>query len=94
MAWAILVWFVGGLIVGFIARILVPGRHRLGLLGTAMVGVLGSFVGGFLGYVLFHHDSSSGAVQPAGLFGSIIGAVIILWLLRRMSRGSYGARRY
>jgi uncharacterized membrane protein YeaQ/YmgE (transglycosylase-associated protein family) len=89
----ILFWLITGLFVGFIARILVPGRHRLGLLGTSLVGILGSFVGGFLGYALFNHDKSAGAVQPAGLLGSVLGAVLILWLLRRANRGSYGARR-
>jgi uncharacterized membrane protein YeaQ/YmgE (transglycosylase-associated protein family) len=49
---------------------------------TILLGVVGSFVGGFLGYLLFHKDGSDGFLQPAGLIGSVIGAVIVLviWL--------------
>ncbi|MDO3634495.1 GlsB/YeaQ/YmgE family stress response membrane protein [Mycolicibacterium arseniciresistens] len=49
---------------------------------TIVLGVVGSFVGGFLGYLLFHKDGSDGFLQPAGLIGSVIGAVIVLviWL--------------
>lgn len=90
----VLWWLLFGLIAGAIARLLVPGRHHLGLLATAVLGVLGSFVGGFLGYLLFHHDTSKGAMQPAGIFGSIIGAIVLLWLMRKISRRSYSGRRY
>lgn len=71
-----------GLIVGFIARALVPGSDPMGILGTIVLGIVGSFVGGFLGYVLLHKDGQDGAFQPAGLVGSIIGAVIALLVYR------------
>jgi uncharacterized membrane protein YeaQ/YmgE (transglycosylase-associated protein family) len=53
-----------GLIAGAVARLLVPGRDPMGILGTIVIGIIGSFVGGFLGYVLFGHDVSEGALQP------------------------------
>jgi uncharacterized membrane protein YeaQ/YmgE (transglycosylase-associated protein family) len=74
----ILTVLVVGLIAGAIARLVVPGRQPLSILGTIVLGVVGSIVGGFLGYVLFHKDASDGFLQPAGLIGSIIGAVIVL----------------
>ena len=85
----LIVWLVIiGLIAGALARLLVPGRDPIGIPGTIVLGVAGSFIGGFLGYVLFHHDASSGAVQPAGLLGSVIGAVIALLIYRRVGTGS------
>ena len=42
------------------------------------IGIVGSFVGGFLGYLIFHKDAQDGFFQPAGIIGSIIGAVIVL----------------
>ena len=81
-----------GLIAGAVARLLVPGRDPIGVLGTILVGVVGSFVGGFLGYVLFGHDVNEGALQPSGIIGSIIGAVIVLLLYRSATRRRGGGR--
>ena len=72
-----------GLIAGYSARFLVPGRQKLGLLKTILLGIIGSFVGGFIGYVVFDHDAFEGALQPSGIFGSIFGAVLALWIYKR-----------
>ncbi|MFT2750069.1 GlsB/YeaQ/YmgE family stress response membrane protein [Clavibacter sp. Sh2036] len=69
---------VVGLIAGFIARAVVPGRQNLGVLKTILLGIVGSFVGGFLGFLIFQHDAMEGFFQPAGIIGSIIGAIIVL----------------
>lgn len=76
---------VVGLIAGAIARLLVPGPDPMSIGGTILVGVIGSFVGGFLGYAIFHKDASQGALQPSGIVGSVIGAVIVLLVYRAMS---------
>jgi uncharacterized membrane protein YeaQ/YmgE (transglycosylase-associated protein family) len=90
-------WFIGWLIVGLIAgalaRLLVPGRDPMGLLGTLALGLIGSFIGGFLGYVIFGANIERGAVQTAGLFGSVIGAVIALLIWRSMSARREGTVR-
>ena len=71
-----------GLIAGALARLLVPGKQNLSIAMTIVLGVVGSFVGGFLGYLLFHKDSAEGFLQPSGIIGSVIGAVVVLviWL--------------
>lgn len=70
--------FVVGLIAGFLARLLVPGRDPMSFFATVILGIVGSFVGGFLGWALFGKDLDEGAPQPAGIIGSILGAIIVL----------------
>jgi len=67
-----------GLIAGAVARLLVPGKQNLSVGMTIVLGIVGSFVGGFLGYLIFGADPSGGFFQPAGIIGSIIGAIIVL----------------
>jgi uncharacterized membrane protein YeaQ/YmgE (transglycosylase-associated protein family) len=79
---------VVGLIAGALARLLVPGRQNISILATILLGIVGSFVGGFLGYLIFGRDSSNGFLQPAGLIGSVIGAVIVLLIWTRVGNRS------
>ena len=83
----IITLIIVGAIAGFIARAVVPGPDPMGVVGTIVLGIIGSFVGGFLGYLLFHKDASSGALQPSGIIGSIIGAIIALLIYRAATRG-------
>ncbi len=73
-----------GLIAGALARLLVPGKQHMSILMTIVFGIVGSFVGGLLGYLIFHKDSSDGFLQPAGIIGSLIGAIIVLLVWTRM----------
>ena len=74
-----------GLIAGAIARLIIPGRQDISILMTIVLGIVGSFVGGFLGYLIFHKDGQDGFLQPAGIIGSIIGAIIVLFIWTRVS---------
>jgi uncharacterized membrane protein YeaQ/YmgE (transglycosylase-associated protein family) len=80
-----------GLVSGALARLAVPGKQDLSVGGTIVLGIVGSFVGGFLGYLLFHHDSNNGFIQPSGIVGSVIGSIIVLLLWLRF--GAKPARR-
>ncbi len=73
-----------GLIAGALARLIVPGRQHMSIPMTIAVGMVGSFVGGFLGYLLFGKDSADGFLQPSGIIGSVIGAIIVLLLWARL----------
>ena len=74
-------WIVIGLIAGVVARWLMPGPDPMGWLGTIVLGIVGSLVGGTLLNLLF-----GGGLELAasGILGSILCALIALWVWRRM----------
>ena len=82
----IIVMIVVGLIAGFLARAIVPGDDSMGIPATIALGIVGSLVGGFLGYLLFGRDLADGAFQTSGIIGSVIGAIIVLLLMRLARR--------
>jgi len=78
----IIILLVIGLIAGAVARLLVPGRDPIGLFGTILLGVVGSFIGGFVSTLVQYHTISIHQFHATGIIWSIIGAVILLVLLR------------
>ena len=77
-----------GLVAGFLARLLVPGDDSMSVGATIVLGIVGSFIGGLLGWALFGKDLAEGAIQPSGIIGSVIGAVIALLVYRAVTRRS------
>jgi uncharacterized membrane protein YeaQ/YmgE (transglycosylase-associated protein family) len=76
------IWFliVGGL-AGWIASVLVEGSG-LGIIGDIVVGIIGAFVGGFFAYQF--NITVYGFWEVLGM--SILGAVVLLVILRLFSR--------
>jgi len=74
-------WIIIGLIAGAVARWLMPGPDPMGWLGTIVLGIVGSLIGGTLLNLL-----SGGGLElsAAGILGSILGALIALYVWRRM----------
>lgn len=74
MLWALIV----GLFIGIIAKFLMPGRDPGGIVVTMLLGVAGAALGHWLGANLGIY----GPNEPAGIVGSVIGAMILLLLYR------------
>ena len=70
-----------GFIIGLIARALMPGRSKLGFLWTTGLGIVGSVAAGLIGQVIGLYRLG----QPAGFIASVLGAILILALLRLVS---------
>ena len=91
MIGGLIVLILVGAIAGFLARALVPGRDPMGIGATIVLGIVGSFIGGFLWNALFVKGDQDG-FSPAGLVGSVIGAVIALLVWRAVEgRRGHGA---
>ena len=71
----VIVVFVGGLIVGGLARLAVPGPDPMPLWATAALGIGGSIVGGIAARLLIG--------TGGGLLFAFLGAVALLLLYRR-----------
>ncbi|CAJ1508370.1 GlsB/YeaQ/YmgE family stress response membrane protein [[Mycobacterium] holstebronense] len=74
-------YIVIGAIAGWIAGMAM--KTKFGLLADVVVGVVGALIGGFL--LSFVVDTASGGWWFT-LFTAILGAVILLWLLRLFGR--------
>jgi uncharacterized membrane protein YeaQ/YmgE (transglycosylase-associated protein family) len=72
---------IGG-IVGALAKLIMPGRDPGGIVVTIILGILGSIVGGFVLGLLLPGRS---ATDPAGFIGSILGAILLLWIYRMVA---------
>jgi uncharacterized membrane protein YeaQ/YmgE (transglycosylase-associated protein family) len=75
-------WIIFGGIVGALARLIMPGRDPMGMVMTILLGVAGSLIGGLLAGML----ASGRGTDPAGWIGSILGALVLLWLYRRYAQ--------
>ena len=69
--WTIIIGFVAGVIAKFI----MPGENEpSGFILTTLLGIFGAFVATYLGQALGWYQANEGA----GLFGAVVGAIIVL----------------
>ncbi len=80
----VLGWIIFGLIVGVIAKLLMPGRDPGGMIVTICLGIVGALVGGFIGRLLGFYQAG----QSAGYIMSVIGAIVVLFIYRRLVRAT------
>jgi len=71
----LIIAFVGGLIVGSLARLALPGPDPMSIPMTAALGLGGSLVGGLVSRIFLG--------TAGGLVFAFLGAVLLLYLHRR-----------
>ena len=69
-----------GFIVGLVARAILPGTQALGFILTTVLGIAGSFAAGYVGQLLGLYQAGQGA----GFVGSVLGAMILLFVVGRI----------
>ena len=78
----ILAIIVVGLAAGWVAHLLV-GRGPANWGQLFLIGIAGSFVGGLIGSLVFGDGL---ALRPSGLIGSIVGATLVMLVLRAIGQ--------
>ncbi|HEY0419955.1 MAG TPA: GlsB/YeaQ/YmgE family stress response membrane protein [Acetobacteraceae bacterium] len=80
--------FLGAIIIGFIvglvAKFLMPGRDPGGFIITILLGMAGALVATYLGQRIGWY----GPGENAGFIGAVIGAMILLFAYRLVTRDS------
>jgi uncharacterized membrane protein YeaQ/YmgE (transglycosylase-associated protein family) len=74
-----------GLVVGALGRLLVPGPDPMGIGATILVGIAASFLAGLIALAVFGRNG-------AGIILSVVCAMLIVWLLRRLRPERAGYR--
>ncbi|MEY2928112.1 MAG: hypothetical protein RL367_2589 [Pseudomonadota bacterium] len=77
---------ISGAIIGALARYFYPGEVPMAWWMSIAIGIAGSVLGGFLSR-LFSKPTDGQALHRAGCLGSIIGAVIIIYIIRHFFPG-------
>ncbi len=75
--WMIIIGFV----VGLLARFFMPGRDSMGFVLTTLLGIVGAVLVGLIGQAVGLYSRG----EPAGFFAAVIGAMLVLFLYRRVS---------
>ena len=78
---ALIQMFVVGLVIGFIARAIMPGTQKLNWIMTAILGIVGSALANFVGGAMHFYEPG----QTAGWIASVIGAIVLLAVVGKLS---------
>lgn len=79
----IMVWLLIGGLIGWVASIVMGTNNRQGFILNIVVGILGAFLGGWFLSGLFGSSTiNQGNFSLAGLLVSLLGAIILLAIVR------------
>lgn len=81
----IILWIIFGALAGWVASMLAGTNVRQGWLENIIVGIVGALLGGFL-YQLVTGSSFSMEFNLYSFIVAVIGAVILLFILRAIRR--------
>jgi uncharacterized membrane protein YeaQ/YmgE (transglycosylase-associated protein family) len=71
-----------GLVIGLLARLITPGPNPRGIIVTIVIGIVGSVIATLGGQALRLYAPG----EPANFIGSVVGAVVLLVLVRLFGR--------
>ena len=86
MLWTIISWIILGALAGWIASMLTGTNARVNGWMNVVIGIVGAFIGGLALQLL--GVSTSGGFSLGSLLTAVLGAVILLALVRAFRRDS------
>lgn len=86
------IWCAIGALAGWLFGMMMQSRGRIQRVEEVLVGVFGSFIGAESTAAMLAQAEPATGVPPAGIAGAVIGATVLLALLRIM-RGAVGPLR-
>jgi uncharacterized membrane protein YeaQ/YmgE (transglycosylase-associated protein family) len=79
-------WIVIGIVAGVLGKLIMPGKDPGGFIVTILIGIAGSLLAGFLGQAVGFYRPG----QAGGWIGATVGAIILLFLYRLVTRSRTG----
>jgi uncharacterized membrane protein YeaQ/YmgE (transglycosylase-associated protein family) len=83
----IIIYLIAGAIVGYIASRIMRTNSQQGLLLDIVVGVIGAFLAGWFLTPIFGVGTINDAITLPTMLVSLLGAVILLAIVRLLTRG-------
>lgn len=77
---SLIVTLIIGGVIGWLASILMKANSQMGILANVIVGVVGSYVG----IVLANALGVQANTAPAAWIVAVLGAALLIWLLRAL----------
>jgi len=82
----LLITLIIGGVIGWVASLVMKSDAQMGLIANVLIGIVGSFLGHWLGGAL-----GLGVAGPAGYLVSLVGAMLLIGIVRAL--GLFGGRR-
>ena len=82
----LIIYLIAGAIVGYIASRIMHTNSQQGMLLDIVVGVIGAFISGYFISPLLGVGTINDAVTIPTMLVTLIGAVILLWIVKAVRR--------
>jgi uncharacterized membrane protein YeaQ/YmgE (transglycosylase-associated protein family) len=80
----IILWIIFGALAGWIASMVMGTNAQQGIIGNVVIGVIGAIIGGYI--MSFFGASSVTGFNLYSLLVAILGAVILLWVVKMFKK--------
>jgi uncharacterized membrane protein YeaQ/YmgE (transglycosylase-associated protein family) len=91
---SLIILVIFGIAVGMIARRIVPSHVPGGFVMNGAIGLAGALIGAWIASAAFHIHITRHVFSPSTWISAILGAVLLLVIVRSVFRSMTGGRRF